>query len=441
MTACAGDNKAELKISDATAEVGTLNFILLCEPSALSPDTPISDTDIPAIIDAAEENADRAEAAVAHYPYINTVNKNWMVWDAETGAFVDTGIRAEGIDGEGSVQSVNGVLPDVGGNVMLSLASITHDPLLTANGGTGNPFGYIQTGLKSGETAGLQSTAEGKDNKAGMYAHAEGWDNNASGQDSHAEGYSNTASGLHSHAEGIETTASAQGTHAGGCGTVAGYSYQTAIGKYNSNQSDTLFEVGNGASNNSRSNAIAVKTDGRITKGANNAFASAANIADVIEMTRTMTALRSKGTHVYVVADDLTYEVTADAGIASSGTLIPNTNAVVWTAAGGYEKLNSDLANKHGSLDWAHTVSIPVPGNFIPTTDGVAYMYALSASAGRAYVYIFDNHIGRIIDICDVNASNANSAVAFSCELSKNRSYACDGLNVIGNASIFVPYT
>ena len=113
MTACSGENIAELKIAASGNELGTLNFVLLCEQSALSPDTPISETEIPAIVAAAEE-------AASHYPYIDDTTKNWYVWDVEQGAFVDTGVRAEGIDGQGSVQTVNNVVPDVDGNVSLA---------------------------------------------------------------------------------------------------------------------------------------------------------------------------------------------------------------------------------------------------------------------------------------------------------------------------------
>lgn len=45
-------------------------------------------------VEAAGDAADAAEAAVTHYPKI--VNGYWYVWDPETEAWVDTGVRAEG---------------------------------------------------------------------------------------------------------------------------------------------------------------------------------------------------------------------------------------------------------------------------------------------------------------------------------------------------------
>jgi hypothetical protein len=40
---------AELQIEDSTSIIGTLNFILRVEEAALDPNTPTSDTEIPAI--------------------------------------------------------------------------------------------------------------------------------------------------------------------------------------------------------------------------------------------------------------------------------------------------------------------------------------------------------------------------------------------------------
>ena len=40
-----------------------------------------------------------AEAAVAHYPYVDTTTGNWMCWDASTGQWVNTGVHAKGDTG------------------------------------------------------------------------------------------------------------------------------------------------------------------------------------------------------------------------------------------------------------------------------------------------------------------------------------------------------
>ena len=94
-------------------------------------------------------------------------------------------------------------------------------------------------------------------------SHAEGFVTTASSNGSHAEGYHTTASGDYSHAEGDSTTASGPKSHAGGYCTVAGYSGQTVIGKYNSNKSNTAFEIGNGYDED-RSNALTVDWQGNV---------------------------------------------------------------------------------------------------------------------------------------------------------------------------------
>jgi hypothetical protein len=230
---------------------------------------------------------------------------------------------------------VNHIFPNVSGNVSLPLATGFSDVLPTTNGGTGNGDGYIRTGKKANTLIGTASTIEGQDNEgAGSFGHVEGKDNSIPAGVSYA--------------------------HVGGVGNTAHVTGASVIGKYAANYGSyntPLFAVGNGTAANAKSSAFHINMDGsaqvagNLYKGAafntapSNGFVSASNIADVKEATRTMTALRAKGKHIYVVADDLTYEVTADAGIPANGTLIPDTNAVVWTAAGGYETISSDLTD------------------------------------------------------------------------------------------------
>lgn len=44
--------------------------------------------------------AQAAETAASHYPKISETNDHWLVWDVTIGAYVDTGILAEGKDGQ-----------------------------------------------------------------------------------------------------------------------------------------------------------------------------------------------------------------------------------------------------------------------------------------------------------------------------------------------------
>lgn len=110
------------------------------------------------------------------------------------------------------------------------------------------------------------SHAEGSGTTASGYSsHAEGYGTYASGNYSHAEGFNTKASGLRSHAEGSSTTASGELSHTEGVATIAGYTYQHVSGKFNSNKSTTLFEIGNGAALTSRSNAFEVYSDGNLS--------------------------------------------------------------------------------------------------------------------------------------------------------------------------------
>ena len=143
--------------------------------------------------------------------------------------------------------------------------------------------------------SGLSSHAEGWITTAsGGYSHAEGWRSKASGEYSHAEGYQTTASkdcthaegnetiasGHYSHAEGSNTTttASANYAHAQNRGTIAAKYGQTTMGSYNIeddaestthpsgniNYGTHALIIGNGTSNNARSNALTVDWDGNI---------------------------------------------------------------------------------------------------------------------------------------------------------------------------------
>lgn len=149
----------------------------------------------------------------------------------------------------------------------------------------------INVGRKAGTAGGIRSTAEGYNTTAsGDYSHAEGASTTASGNRSHAEGYlctassgnshaegnNTTASGTHSHSEGDNTIASGIGSHAGGASSIASSDYsfahgmhvesnnscEVSLGKFNKSSSDTLFSVGDGASESARHNAFEITTTG-----------------------------------------------------------------------------------------------------------------------------------------------------------------------------------
>lgn len=147
----------------------------------------------------------------------------WWVPDANNGTM------------GGSVSSVTAYpeltdLPQINGHTIIGNMNSSTLEIMGIND-------YVRAGLKPNTTIGTKATAEGSNV---------------------------TASGDYSHAEGLSTTASAQASHAGGYGTIASHYYQTAIGKFNSDKSDTLFEVGNGSTASDRSNAFEVKGNGDI---------------------------------------------------------------------------------------------------------------------------------------------------------------------------------
>ena len=136
-----------------------------------------------------------------------------------------------------------------------------------ASGADSSAFGYSTTA--SGDCShaeGYQTTASNSE------AHAEGISTTASAYAAHAEGGTTTASGEYSHAEGLSSTASGSpASHAEGRYTIANHSSQHAFGEYNVSDpsSNTKFNrgtyieiVGNGTSNNSRSNARALDWNG-----------------------------------------------------------------------------------------------------------------------------------------------------------------------------------
>lgn len=65
MTAAAGNVRCELRLTDATGTAGTANFILAVERAGLDGGTDISETEIPAIVDAARGSAAAAAKSAA----------------------------------------------------------------------------------------------------------------------------------------------------------------------------------------------------------------------------------------------------------------------------------------------------------------------------------------------------------------------------------------
>lgn len=137
-----------------------------------------------------------------------------------------------------------------------------------ADGSNSHAEGFKTTASKQGGHAEGEETTASEERD-----HAEGYQTTASGGNSHAEGFSTTASAGQSHAEGNTTVASGVNTHAQNLGTIAQRKSQTALGEYN--KADTtgasaivrgsyVLIVGNGTSDNARSNAFAIDWNGNV---------------------------------------------------------------------------------------------------------------------------------------------------------------------------------
>lgn len=130
------------------------------------------------------------------------------------------------------------------------------------------------------QALGEASHAEGALSIAsGNYSHSEGHETRAEKEASHAEGIGTVASGKASHAEGIGTLALGDNSHVGGKNSTSNYESsfvhgeglrdtlenQVVFGKFNSEKWDhprPLFVIGNGESEESRSNAFEIETNG-----------------------------------------------------------------------------------------------------------------------------------------------------------------------------------
>ena len=115
--------------------------------------------------------------------------------------------------------------------------------------------------------------AEGREAFAqGSYAHAEGYYTVAGTETTqtllaaHAEGIRTAALDTADHAEGRETIASGSSSHAQNRGTIAAGENQTALGRYNIEDTNDEYAaiIGNGSADDARSNALTVDWNGNV---------------------------------------------------------------------------------------------------------------------------------------------------------------------------------
>ena len=90
----------------------------------------------------------------------------------------------------------------------------------------------------------------------GLFSTAMGLNVTAIGDYSHAEGCYTVASGDYSYTTGFGSQAIGTYSYAAGCGSKATIDYQTVFGRYNAEDSNAMFVVGNGTDSSNRSNLM-----------------------------------------------------------------------------------------------------------------------------------------------------------------------------------------
>jgi len=147
-----------------------------------------------------------------------------------------------------------------------STISVTvNDVEVTSGIGKASDFVSFDTAPSSGSVVKVKYTPAHGDLKA--YTLGKRRSSYPIGAYSVVEGFDNKARAKYAHAEGYMTSAKEDYSHAQNQGTIAALNSQTAIGKYNDPSSayNAAFVIGNGTSDNDRSNAFAVDWDGNVT--------------------------------------------------------------------------------------------------------------------------------------------------------------------------------
>lgn len=220
---------------------------------------------------------------------------------------------------------------------------------------TGVHFGYGEVEGESGTTTSLYTTIGSRDTRYSIgdnsvafgsrlaatkpnafaegtsnlvfasHAHAEGDHNTVRGSSAHAEGSYNSATGSIAHVEGHRSVASGDSSHAQNTYTVAASTNQTALGRFNVEDSNNVYAViiGNGVSDNARSNALTVDWSGNVvlagavTTGSDIDWTELTlNSACEAYSTATAPHYKRKGDLVTLIGD-----VKPTAEIASGGTM------------------------------------------------------------------------------------------------------------------------
>lgn len=218
----------------------------------------------------------------------------------------------------------------------------------------------------------------------GWASHAEGVNTTASGDEAHAEGANTIASAMSSHAEGEQTTASGRFSHAQNERTIAGYDHQTAIGKYNDNQSTNALEIGNGTDIN-RSNALTIDWLGNVEAAGGGVFGDDVSVTGDVTATGDLYAGGKKVRSSTRVWSGVIWPTVSQGGMTWTDDGLWSSVTAVFSA---YE------SGKAQNYAWhCYTVS----RSFIAAHPGEGHAILLINSRlalfGTKYVYFFLDHI------------------------------------------------
>lgn len=286
------------------------------------------------------------------------------------------------------------------GNSSTNSASVAFGQGTTSSGQASFTEGVSTKASGSGAHAeGVSTTA------SGSHSHAEGYHTDATQESAHAEGYITHATGNYSHAQGNGTRASGFSSSASGMSTIANHKSQFVIGEFNisdtneageSSRGDYVEIVGNGTTNDARSNARTLDWSG------NEVLAGTLQAAGLTDgtTTKTMTEiLAGGGAKKYLHRIRLTFSYEKILELSQYSYLycfftIITSNPEAFTKQTLYQHMSQDSYLQANYMDFTHTSAF----NEANQTFIAPYSLGRYASGGEQItlqirIYTFDESI------------------------------------------------
>lgn len=240
------------------------------------------------------------------------------------------------------------------------------------------PWSHAEGALTSAEN--LAAHAEGETTRAtGKQSHAEGKSAHATNFAAHAEGYYTEANGEHSHAEGGDTEANGKNSHAQNLGTKASSDHQTALGKFNIEDTNSTYAVivGNGNDGNARSNALTVDWSGNIVASGTLRASTETPTASVTASTGTLVSATAKrfGNVVQLLVTVQNSSSIAQGGNIFTGTLSTTAlQPLMTTTTGSYYSTS------------AITATLATDGSIVIRNEGGSKSFTSNVNVSFTYI-------------------------------------------------------